>query len=398
LHYDFDKTADRAGSGSVKWSDSIMEGMHGRRGLLPLWVADMDFDCAEPIMRAVAQTASSGIFGYTYRTDDYADAVKGWFLRRHGWRIESDWMVYSPGVVTGINAIIQEFTSPGEKVIIQSPVYHPFAHSIENNGRKVLDNRLVELGGGDYGINFEDLERKASDPLARMILLCSPHNPVGKVWTRAELERLGEICISNGVIVVSDEIHCDLVYEGHAHVPFSSLRKDFEGNCITCTAAGKTFNLAGLQMANLIVSDPEKRDALVRRMEANGIQEPTPFGLKAAIAAYSHGDEWLEQVLSYLQGNIDFMDSFFKENVPEVVFRKPDGTYLAWLDFRALGLGNEGLARMITYEAGLALNHGYIFGEAGSGFERLNFACSRTTLEKALLGIEKGVRQHSRGQ
>ena len=396
MHYDFDRFADRAGSGSVKWSDSIMEEIDGRKGLLPLWVADMDFDCAEPIMRAVAQAASSGIFGYTYRTEDYAEAVKGWFMRRHGWRIQSDWIVYSPGVVTGINAVIQEFTLPGEKVIIQSPVYHPFAHSIENNGRTILDNRLVELGGGDYGIDFEDLERKASDPLAKLILLCNPHNPVGKVWTRPELERLWEICISNGVIVVSDEIHCDLVYEGHEHVPFSSIREDFKENCIACTAAGKTFNLAGLQMANLLVSDPEKRKTLVRRMEANGIQEPTPFGLKAAIAAYSQGDEWLDQVLSYLQDNINFMGSFIEEKVPEVSFRKPDGTYLAWLDFRALGLGNEGLARMIADEAGLALNHGYIFGVAGSGFERLNFACSRSTLEKALMGVERAVKQHNR--
>lgn len=393
MHYDFDRFADRAGSASVKWSDSIMEDMNGRKGLLPLWVADMDFDCAKPIMEALTQTASSGIFGYAYRTDDYAEAVKGWFLRRHGWKMESDWIVYSPGVVTGINAVIQEFTLPGEKVIIQSPVYHPFAHSITNNGRAILDNRLIELGGGDYAMDFDDLEKKASDPLAKVILLCNPHNPVGKVWTGPELERLGEICVSNGVMVVSDEIHCDLVYKGNKHIPFSGIRDNFRDSCISCTAVGKTFNLAGLQMANLIISDPAKRKALERRMEANGIQEPTPFGLKAAIAAYSHGDEWLDQVLSYLEGNIGFMGSFIEEKVPEVTFRKPDGTYLAWLDFRALGLGNEGLARLITDVAGLALNHGYVFGEAGSGFERLNFACSRSTLEKALIGIERAVRQ-----
>ncbi len=391
MGYDFGRLAPRNGSASVKWSKAIMESMYGRTDLLPLWVADMDFDCAQPIKDALARVASSGIFGYSCRTEEYMDATSGWFSIRHGWDVDKDWLVFSPGVVAGINAIIQQFTSPGDKIILQSPVYHPFFSLIAGNGRLVSDNRLLELGGGDYAMDFEDLERRACDPKAKLLLLCNPHNPVGKVWGRAELERLGDICLANGVLVVADEIHCDLVFKERRHIPFASIKESFATGSITCTAISKTFNLAGLQVSNLIAANGELRSGLEERLETSGIAEPNPFGLAAAVAAYTEGGGWLDEALSYMERNRDFIEDFLRRDIPEITYRKPDGTYLAWLDFRGLGLGNDGLKNMLVEEARVALNQGYIFGSAGSGFARLNFACPRLVLDKALEGIAKAV-------
>ncbi|HNV34263.1 MAG TPA: MalY/PatB family protein [Bacillota bacterium] len=391
MGYDFDRLVPKQGSASVKWSKAVMEEINGRGDLLPLWVADMDFDCAGPIKEALAEVASSGTFGYSCRTGEYMEATSGWFSIRHGWDVDKDWLVFSPGVVAGINAIIQQFTRPGDKIILQSPVYHPFFGLVNGNGRIVSDNRLLELGGGDYAMDFEDLERRASDPKAKLLLLCSPHNPVGKVWSRAELERLGDICLANGVLVVADEIHCDLVFRERRHVPFASIKESFAMGSITCTAISKTFNLAGLQISNLIAVNGKLRERLKERLETCGISEPNPFGLAAAVAAYTEGGGWLDEALSYMEKNRDLMADFLGREIPEITYRRPDGTYLAWLDFRSMGLGDAGLRGMLVDDARLALNQGYIFGESGSGFARLNFACPRFILEKALENIRGAV-------
>ena len=381
MRYDFDRHIERRGTCSVKWSDEIMRQMNGRTGLTPLWVADMDFACPQPVIDAVIEEARRGIYGYSHRTEGYFESFIDWNKSRHGWKVEKDWLIYSAGVVMALNAIIQELTEEGDKVIIQPPVYHPFFYSVRNNGRQVLENNLMELPGCDYAMDFEGLQKMASDPGAKLAILCSPHNPVGRVWREDELRRFGEICLANGVLVVADEIHSDLIFKGHKHIPFATLSEDFARCSITCTAPSKTFNIAGLQVSNLIVPDEGIRAALSERMEANGIEEPNIFGVVAAEAAYRHGEEWLAQVLDYLEANADLIGDFVREMMPGVGYRKPEGTHLAWLDFRRMGMDEGGLKMLVVDKAGLALNLGAMFGSSGSGFARLNFGCP-----KALLG------------
>lgn len=384
MRYDFDRHIERRGTCSVKWSDEIMRQMNGKSGLTPFWVADMDFACPQPVIGAVMEEARRGIYGYSYRTDRYFESFIRWNERRHGWKVDRDWTVYSPGVVTALNAIVQEFTEAGDKIIIQPPVYHPFFYSVRNNGRQVLENTLKELPGGDYIMDFEGLQQMASDPKAKLAILCSPHNPVGRVWREDELRRFGEICLANGILVVADEIHSDLVFEGYRHIPFATLSEDFARHSITCTAPSKTFNMAGLQVSNLVVPDEGIRKALSERMEANGIEEPGIFGVVAAEAAYSHGEEWLAQLLCYLEANADLIGSSIAGSMPGVAYRKPQGTYLAWLDFRGMGLDEAALKHLLVDRAGLALNLGAMFGSSGSGFARLNFGCPRPLLSECL--------------
>lgn len=392
MHYDFDRHIERRGSCSVKWSDEIMSQINGKAGLTPLWVADMDFACPQPVIDAVIEEARRGIYGYSYRTDRYFESFVRWNERRHGWKIDRDWTIYSSGVVTALNAIVQEFTEAGDKVIIQPPVYHPFFYSVRNNGRQVIENTLKELPGGDYAMDFESLQKMASDPKAKLAILCSPHNPMGRVWREDELRRFGEICLSNGILVVSDEIHSDLILSGHKHMPFATLSADFAKGSITCTAPSKTFNIAGLQVSNLIVPDEGIRKALSERMEANGIEEPNIFGVVAAEAAYSHGEEWLGQLLSYLEVNAELVGKFVSESMPGVAYRKPEGTYLAWLDFRGMGMDEGALKHLLVDKAGLALNLGAMFGSSGSGFARLNFGCPRPLLTDYLSRLASACR------
>lgn len=369
-----------------------MKEINGRQGLLPFWVADMDFSCPQPVIDAVIEEARCGVYGYSCMTAEYKKAFLEWNLRRHGWKLEEGWIVFSPGVVIALNAVVQEFTSPGDKVIVQSPVYHPFFHSIENNGRKVLENKLIERSDGSYSMDFDDLERKASDPAAKVVFLCNPHNPVGRVWREDELARFGEVCSRHGLIIVADEIHSDLIYKGHKHIPFAKLSEDFAARSITCTAPSKTFNLAGLQISDIIVQDAGLRARLEKRLEANGISEPNFFGLAAAGAAYAQGEDWLGQVLCYLEGNADFIGGFLGARMPQIHYRKPEGTYLAWLDFRQMRLEKDALKELLVDKAGLALNQGFIFGNSGDGFARLNFACPRAFLEEGLERIEAAIK------
>ncbi len=392
MRYDFDRYIERRGTCSVKWSDKIMSQINGKMGLTPLWVADMDFACPQPVIDAVIEEARRGIYGYSHRTDGYFESFISWNERRHGWKVDRDWLIYSAGVVTALNAIVQEFTEEGDSVIIQPPVYHPFFYSVRNNGRQVLENTLKELPGGDYAMDFEGLQKMASDPKAKLAILCSPHNPVGRVWREGELRRFGEICLENDILVIADEIHSDLIFKGHRHIPFATLSEDFARHSITCTAPSKTFNIAGLQVSNLIVPDDGIRSALSERMEANGIEEPTIFGVVAAEAAYRHGEEWLGQALDYMESNADLIGDFVRDRMPMVGYRKPEGTYLAWLDFRSMGMDEAALKELVVDKAGLALNLGAMFGSSGSGFARLNFGCPKALLEECMSRLASSCR------
>ena len=387
MNYDFDKAIDRRGTGSVKWDhvDALFRG----DGLLPLWVADMDFESPPEVITALAERARHGVFGYTMAGPEYRDALVAWFRDRHGWSIDPSRLLHAPGVVPALNILIQTLTDPGDRVIIQKPVYHPFMTSIEKNGREILNNPLV-LRDGAYRMDFDDLARKAANPRARLMILCNPHNPVGRAWSREELRRLGGICAARGITVISDEIHCDLVHSGHRHVPFASTGEECLMSSITCLSPGKTFNLAGLGASAIIVPDKKLRDDF-NQAKAGMVPGLNIFSLAAMEAAFKYGDEWLEQLLAYLQKNLDFTLDFFRQRIPRIAAIKPEGTYLLWLDCRALGLDDSALRTFMREQARLGLDDGFLFGHGGSGFQRMNIACPRSLLEEALQRLEKAV-------
>ncbi len=389
MKYNFDKAVVRCQTGSVKWD--LAEDLFGMKGLLPMWVADMDFEAPKPVVDALEARVKHGIYGYTACMPSYYEAIMDWEKKRHGWNINREWIVFSPGVVPALSMLIQAFSSPGDKVILQLPVYYPFMDAVVNNKRRVLNNPL-KLINGKYRMDFEDLEKKAVDPRAKLLILCSPHNPVGRVWTEKELATLGNICIENNILIVSDEIHCDLILKGYRHVPFASISGEFLANSVTCTSPSKTFNLAGLHVSNVIIADTKKRHNFSSKLKANGIIGPNAFGTVALEAAYRHGEEWLEQVLEYIQSNLEFLKKFVTGKIPQVRVIEPEATYLVWLDFRELGLGKKELQDLIRRKAGVALDDGYIFGDAeGAGFERINIACPGSILEEGLKRIEKAL-------
>jgi len=389
MKFDFDRVVDRTGTASFKWD--LADGIFGGTGLLPLWVADMDFESPPEVVEALAKRARHGVYGYTAPMPEYYRAVTEWFEGRHAWRLTPEWIVTAPGVVPALNLLIQTFTEPGDGVIVQQPVYYPFMRSIKNNGRKVINNPL-RLEEKVYRVDFDDLEQKAKDPSARLMILCSPHNPVGRVWTREELKRIGDICLAHDILVVSDEIHCDLVYEGHRHVPFGSLGRDYLMKSVTCTAPSKTFNLAGLQTANLVMAAPDLRQRYARTIDCLGLKWPNLFGAEALIAAYRHGGAWLDQLMEYLAGNLAFLKDYIAAHMPRIGVIEPEATYLVWLDFRDYGLDTESLKRLMRDKARLALDDGYIFGSPeGDGFERINIACPRSILEESLKRMREAV-------
>lgn len=390
MEYNFDEVVDRKNTNSIKWNAELMKKAFGKEDLLPLWVADMDFKCPQPVIQAVAEIAEKGIFGYSDRTGSYYDAVINWYKKRQQWTIEKEWIVYSPGVVPALYYAIQSFCNPGDKVIVQNPVYYPFFSAIKDNGCKPVFNRLF-LREGKYRMDFEDLEEKAKDPKVKLLLLCSPHNPVGRVWTQDELRMLGDICIRNNVFVISDEIHSDLVYKGFVHYPFASLSERFAQNSITCTSSSKTFNMAGLQISNIIIPNKSIRREFRNTMGKTANIFPNIFGITACTAAYEKGEEWLDQLMGYLQNNVDFIDEFLKKKLPEVKWIRPEATYLAWFDFRAVEPDEKKLEEMMRKKANVLLDEGYIFGKGGAGFERINFACPREILQEALERMEGAV-------
>lgn len=404
MKYDFDREIDRKGTQSVKWEFvpdeekplGILptEQFFGEDRMLPMWVADMDFPAPQPVIEALEARARHGIFGYTVPTEAYFQTVVDWMRRRHGWEIEPDWIVTTPGVIPGLNALVRTFVPKGEKVLIQPPVYHPFYFAVENNERVLTFNPL-KYENQAYKMDFDDLEEKVKDPQVKMAILCHPHNPVGRVWSKEELTRLGEICLENDVLVVSDEIHCDLLFRGVSFTPFGSIGEGFAQNAVICTAGSKTFNLAGLHHSNLIVPNPELRGRFMTALRSIGLFGSNIFGQLALETAYNEGEEWLDQLLDYLDDNRQYLEETFAEHIPQIKVVKPEGTYLVWLDCRGLGLDKEGLQKLMREEARLYLDEGYIFGPQGEGFERMNIACPRSILVDALARIKDAVERLS---
>ncbi len=390
--YNFDEVIDRHGTGSVKWD--TLKDRYGTDDLLPLWIADMDFRSPQPIIDALVSKVKQGVYGYSYLTQSYYDSVIGWYDRRYSWKIKSEWIVFTPGVIPAVSFAVQGFTNPGDKVIVQTPVYYPFFKAIESNGRHVLYNPL-RLKNDHYEMDFTDLKEKVLDPRAKMIILCSPHNPVGRVWTRDELQQLGDICVDNGIMIVADEIHSDLMYPGVKFTNFASISQKFEQNSITCTSATKTFNLAGLQGSNIIIPNKRIRQTFENTVASAGTHNPNSFVSDAFQAGYDRCDDWLDQLMLYISGNLHFLKEFLKENMPEVKVIEPEGTYLCWLDFREIESDPATLEKLMIKDAKIALDEGYIFGPEGEGFERINLACPRSILERALTQIANALRNHT---
>ena len=401
MTFDFDTEVNKFGINSIKW-EFVFDANHratqtdhanpkqGAARMLPLWVADMDFRCPPAVVEAVVERAKRGVFGYCMPTDSYYEAVINWFARRYGRSIQRDWLVMTPGVVPALNLMVQTYTQPGDKILIQRPVYHPFTFAIENNGREVVSNSLV-LRDGRYQMDFDDLAAKAADPDVKMAILCSPHNPISRVWSREELTRFGEICLDNDVLVISDEIHCDLIYKGVEFTTFANISERFAQNSIVCTAPSKTFNIAGLKLSNIVIPNEELRTALAKTIERTGLLGTNTFGVVATEAAYNFGEEWLTAVLDYIEGNYNFMRDYLAEHLPQLHLMPAEGTYLVWLDCRALELTPEERKKLIFEDAHLYLDEGEIFGSEGEGFERFNLACPRWLLAEALERLHTAI-------
>lgn len=377
MKYDFDEVISRRGTLSYKW-DSATDAE-----VLPLWVADMDFRTSPAIIEALQRRVAHGIFGYTRVPDAYYQAVTNWFARRHGWNIQREWMIYTSGVVPAVSAVIKALTVPGDKVLVQTPVYNCFFSSIRNNGCTLAASPLLRIGN-TWQMDFEDLERKASDSDVKVFLLCNPHNPVGRVWTREELLKAGEICSRHGVTVVSDEIHCELVYPGHAYTPFASISGDFSAHAIVCISPSKAFNIAGLQIANIVVPDEEVRRKIDKAININEVCDVNPFGVTATIAAYTEGEEWLNQLLVYLQANYKWMQDYCRTHLPDFPISDLEGTYLVWMDCSILHKTSDVLEQELLDESKLWLNAGTMYGAEGEGFMRWNIACPRSVLAEGL--------------
>lgn len=377
--YDFDTVYLRPHQGSSKWDGALRQGCPP--DVVPLSVADMEFPSAPEIREALEETAKAGFWGYTYGTPELQAAIQGWMLRRHGWRVETEWMVHTAGVVTAFYAAVRAFTEPGDRVLIQPPVYHPFFGAIRQNGREVLENPLL-CEDGVYTMDLEDLERKL--PQAKMMILCSPHNPVGRVWTREELLAVGELCRKNRVLLFVDEIHSDLILGPRKHTAFGTLPSELLENCIIGTAASKTFSLAGLGCSTIFLPNPRLREKYEEELGKSACHFNSTFGVAATRTAYEKCEPWLEELLEVLRGNYRYLKDFMARHFPRVTVSPLEGTYLAWVDFNSLGLSPEALEKFMQQEAKLYLNEGYVFGRQGAGFERINLACPRKVLEDSL--------------
>ena len=389
---DFDKVINRKNTRCLKYDFAVKRGKPA--DVLPLWVADMDFTVSDEITKSLYAAVDHGIYGYTQPKDAYYNAITNWMEKNHNWKTKREWIVKTPGVVFALGAAVKAFTEPGDAVLIQNPVYYPFTNIIRDNDRKVIDNTLVYekeavAGKPQYSIDYEDFERKIEQEKIKLFILCNPHNPVGRVWTREELQQLGEICLRHHVIVVSDEIHNDFVYPGFEHTVFANVDPRFEEFAVTCTAPSKTFNLAGLQISNIFIPNPELRRKFRKQLDAAGISQLGVLGLVATEAAYSKGEEWYQAMHAYVEANINYTKEYVEKYLPGVKMTDLEGTYLVWLDFRETGLTVEELEDLILNKARLWLDSGKIFGKAGEGFQRINVACPRATLTEALERIRK---------
>jgi len=385
----FDEIIDRRNTNSLKY-DFGMERKH-RDDLLPLWIADMDFRLPEEIISDIQTAVAHGIFGYSESKESYFIPLHDWFQNHFNWDVKKEWLTKTPGVVYAIALAIKAFTKEGEAVIIQQPVYYPFSECINDNNRRLINNQLI-YENGKYSINFEDFEQKIINEDVKLFLLCNPQNPTGRVFTKEELTRLGEICLKHNVIVLSDEIHCDFTYPGHPHTVFASISEEFANNSIICTSPSKTFNMAGMQTSNIFIPNKTIRDLFLHEFDASGYSQLTTLGLVACQSAYTNGYEWLNELKTYLKGNLDYVRTFINENLPEIKLVEPEGTYLIWLDCSELGVSYKELEKIIIDKAKLWLDGGIIFGKATSLFERINIACPRSVLVQALTNLEQAIK------
>ena len=385
MKYNFDEIIPRRGTNSYKWDSA------GDADVLPMWVADMDFRTAPPVVEALRKRVEHGIFGYVRVPDAYYAAVTNWFARRHDWQIEKEWIIYTTGVVPALSAVIKALTAPGDKVMVQTPVYNCFFSSIRNNGCGMIANPLI-YRNGTYQIDFADLEQKAADPSVKVLLLCNPHNPAGRVWTKQELTRIGDICIRNNVWVVADEIHCELVFPGHTYIPFASISQEFLMHSVTCTSPSKAFNLAGLQIANIISADTDIRTKIDKAININEVCDENPFGVEALMAAYNDGEEWLEELKQYLFANYNYLRVYFEEYLPEFPVATLEGTYLVWADCSVLNQSSDETVKTLLEKEKLWVNEGSLYGEAGEGFIRINIACPRQQLIEGLNRLRRALK------
>ena len=374
--YNFDEIIDRRGSNCAKWDTAA-------DGVLPMWIADMDFRTAPAVIEALHRRVEHGIFGYTHLPDAYYDAVCDWFSRRYGWRIDPATILYTSGVVPAVSVILKSMTRPGDRVAVLTPVYNCFFSSIRNLECEAAETPLILTSEG-YRIDFEALERTAADPSVTVLLLCNPHNPGGRVWTRDELRRIGEICLRHDVFVVSDEIHCDITFNGHRYTPYATLGEEFARRSVSCISPTKSFNIAGLQIANIVAVDDSVRRRIDRAINIFEVCDVNAFGFEALIAAYTEGEEWFEALREYIWGNYLYLKAFLTERLPRFTVLPLEGSYLAWIDCHAAGMTSDELSCRLESEGGLRLSAGTTYGSAGEGFMRLNMACPRAVLAEGL--------------
>ena len=388
MRYDFGTVIDRKNTNSLKYDFAVERGRPA--DALPLWVSDMDFKAPEPVLSALHSAVDHGIFGYSETKGGYYDAVSTWLRERFGWETKPEWLVKTPGVVYALAMAVRALTEPGDRVLIQPPVYYPFFSVIRDNDRKLVESELV-YEDGRYSIDFTDFEAKIVQNSVKLFLLCSPHNPVGRVWTREELQTIGDICAKHGVYVVSDEIHCDFAFPDHPHTIFLQTCPELADRAVICTAPSKTFNLAGLQVSNIWIPGEEVRGRFCREIDRSGYSQLNTLGLVACQAAYERGGEWLEQCRDYLRDNLDFLRTFLRERLPQIKLVEPEGTYFAWLDCSGLGLSRRELNDLVTNRAKLWLDTGHIFGGQSDQFQRIVLACPMATLQRALEQLEEAV-------
>ena len=391
MRYNFDEIIDRHNTGSSKW-DNVGPRV-GDKDALPMWVADTDFRCPQPVVDAVLERAKHPIYGYPFVTPEFQNATCDYIKRHHGWELKPEWLVFATGIVPVFNTMVQALTEEGDQIIICRPVYHPFGFAIVDNKREISDCSLI-YENGKYSIDFEDLKRRAQDPKAKLMIMCSPHNPVGRVWTAEELQKVAEICYENHVVVICDEIHSDLIYKGYKHVPMGMLgSEEVRNNIITCYAPSKTFNIAGLRGSAIVVPDTKLRELLNGRFKMNRSIQQNVFAIPALKAAYTQCDDYLEQQIEYLQGNVDFLRDYLVSRMPKIKLVEPEATYLMWLDCRELGISGDALANFIIHDCKVAVSRGDGFGEEGSSFVRLNIGCPRSVLKQ---GLDQIYEQYSK--
>ena len=387
MKFNFDKIIDRTNNFSAKWSE--MNKNFGTNNLLPMWVADMDFLTAPCVMEALKDRLEQGIFGYTTRPSSYNESIVNWLDNRFNWKINQEWLMFSPAVITSISLLIQNLTQKNDKIMIQEPVYSPFHSIVESNERNLVISPLVKLDDGSYVMDYEDIEAKIKD--VKVFILCNPHNPVGRVWTREELTRLGEICLKHNVLVISDEIHSDIILKNHKHTPFASISKEFSENTITCMAPTKTFNLAGLQSSFLVISNPYYYEVMDKAFSRLDIKRNNAFSLVATEAAYNYGEDWLYELIKYIEDNVDFAIDYIKNHIPQLKVKKPEGTYLLWVDFSNLNVDKKDLKNALINKGRIALSDGSSFGIGGDGYYRINLACPRSMVLEGLKRIEFAI-------